>query len=68
MRFVFPSNLLGWPALSLPVGRSQGGLPIGFQLMGRPWEEETVLRAAEAVERRVGVLGTPRSIPPPSAL
>ena len=53
MRFVFPANLLGWPALSMPVGVGAGGLPVGFHLCGRPWDEEGILRAAEAVERRI---------------
>jgi hypothetical protein len=38
MRFVVPANMTGLPAISLPVGYSQTGLPIGMQLMGRPWE------------------------------
>jgi Asp-tRNA(Asn)/Glu-tRNA(Gln) amidotransferase A subunit family amidase len=36
-------NLLGNPAVVVPVGRSPEGLPIGVQIVGRPWEEEQVL-------------------------
>ena len=36
-------NLLGFPAAVVPVGRSAEGLPIGVQVVGRPWEEELVL-------------------------
>lgn len=40
------SNLTGYPAISLPCGLSHDGLPIGLQLVGRPFEEETILHAA----------------------
>jgi Asp-tRNA(Asn)/Glu-tRNA(Gln) amidotransferase A subunit family amidase len=48
-------NLLGFPAAVVPVGRSAEGLPIGVQIVGRPWEEEAVLAVAAAVERDVEV-------------
>ncbi|HTX71435.1 MAG TPA: amidase [Rectinemataceae bacterium] len=54
LSFTSPFNLLGWPALSLPVGLSGEGLPVGLQLVGRPWEEATVLMAARAVEKAIG--------------
>ena len=44
-------NLAGVPAMSLPCGFSKGGLPIGLQLIGRAFEEETLLRAAHAYEQ-----------------
>ena len=44
-------NLAGIPAISLPCGFSRAGLPIGLQILGRPFEEETVLRAASAYEQ-----------------
>lgn len=47
-------NLLGMPAVVVPVGRSQEGLPIGVQIVGRPWEEEMVLEVAAMVERECG--------------
>jgi Asp-tRNA(Asn)/Glu-tRNA(Gln) amidotransferase A subunit family amidase len=43
-------NLLGFPAAVVPWGRSAEGLPIGVQIVGRPWEEETVLAVAAALE------------------
>ena len=43
-------NLLGNPAVSVPVGQSKEGLPIGVQLAARPWEEELVLSVAGAME------------------
>jgi len=44
-------NLLGNPAAVVPVSCSSEGLPIGVQLVGRPWEEEWVLAVAAALER-----------------
>ena len=44
-------NLAGLPAIALPCGFSKAGLPIGVQLIGRPFEEETLLRAAHAYEQ-----------------
>jgi amidase len=45
-------NLLGNPAAVVPVGRSPEGLPIGVQIVGRPWEEEIVLAVATALEQQ----------------
>jgi Asp-tRNA(Asn)/Glu-tRNA(Gln) amidotransferase A subunit family amidase len=45
-------NLLGNPAAVVPVGSSSGGLPIGVQIVGRPWEEEQVLAVAAALEHQ----------------
>ncbi|WP_153503403.1 amidase [Cumulibacter manganitolerans] len=45
-----PGNLTGLPAASVPCGFNDAGLPIGLQLIGRPFAEPTVLRAAAAVE------------------
>jgi amidase len=47
-------NLLGNPAVSVPVGRSVEGLPIGVQLAARPWEEEALLLVAEALASQLG--------------
>jgi len=49
--FTISVNLAGLPAISLPCGFSRAGLPIGLQLIGRAFEEETVLRAAHAYEQ-----------------
>ncbi|MDP1827128.1 MAG: Asp-tRNA(Asn)/Glu-tRNA(Gln) amidotransferase subunit GatA [Archangium sp.] len=46
-----PCNLAGLPGLSVPTARSSGGLPIGAQFLGRPFDEVTILRAARALER-----------------
>jgi len=44
-------NLLGNPAAVVPVSQSSEGLPIGVQIVGRPWEEEQVLVVAAVVEK-----------------
>jgi aspartyl-tRNA(Asn)/glutamyl-tRNA(Gln) amidotransferase subunit A len=50
--FTVAANLAGVPAVSVPCGLS-GGLPVGLQLTGRPFEEATLFRAAEAIERLI---------------
>lgn len=42
-------NVLGWPAVSVPCGRSSSGLPIGVQIAGKPWREDLVLAIAARV-------------------
>jgi Asp-tRNA(Asn)/Glu-tRNA(Gln) amidotransferase A subunit family amidase len=54
---VVPWNLTGSPALSLPFGMSADGLPIGVQLVGRHFDEATVLRAAMTLEQVAEVRG-----------
>ena len=49
--FTIPVNLAGTCGISVPAGFSEGGLPIGAQLIGRPFGEETLLRAAYAFEQ-----------------
>jgi aspartyl-tRNA(Asn)/glutamyl-tRNA(Gln) amidotransferase subunit A len=51
IRFTRPFNFSGHPACALPCGFTAGGLPIGLQLVGRPFDEATVLRAADAFQR-----------------
>ncbi len=50
-RYTSPAALAGLPAISLPCGFSSAGLPIGMQIVGRPFDEATVFRAARAYER-----------------
>jgi len=47
-------NLIGNPAAVVPAGQSPEGLPIGVQIIGRPFEEEAVLAAAEVLDRSIG--------------
>jgi|SRR5579872_3757969 len=52
-------NLLGSPAAVIPVSHSKEGLPIGVQIVGRPWEEEQVLAVAAVIERECGAWRVP---------
>ena len=57
--FTLPCNLAGLPGISVPCGLTADNLPIGAQLMGKPLDEATLLRAAQVIESAVG-LGTKR--------
>ena len=48
--FTVPVNLAGLPAISIPSGLSDDGLPLGLQLIGRALDEETLFRAAQVLE------------------
>ena len=50
----WPINYLGLPGLSVPAGFSRNGLPVGFQLVGRPFAEAMLFRIAGAYERATG--------------
>jgi Asp-tRNA(Asn)/Glu-tRNA(Gln) amidotransferase A subunit family amidase len=52
-------NLLGTPAAAVPFGRSNEGLPIGVQIVARPWEEELVLAVAAELEGQRGAWQAP---------
>ena len=47
----YPANLTGQPAISLPIGFGDDGLPVGLQIIGRRFEETTLLSFAAACER-----------------
>jgi aspartyl-tRNA(Asn)/glutamyl-tRNA(Gln) amidotransferase subunit A len=50
-RFTRPVNYLGLPSLAIPAGFTDTGLPVGMQLIGRPFDEATLLRAGAAFQR-----------------
>jgi aspartyl-tRNA(Asn)/glutamyl-tRNA(Gln) amidotransferase subunit A len=50
-RFTRPINYLGLPSLALPCGFSKAGLPIGLQLIGRPFDEAVLLRIGAGWQR-----------------
>lgn len=57
-----PFNLLGLPAVVIPFGMSAEGLPIGVQLVGRPYEEELILDLAERLETVRGPFPAPPAV------
>ena len=52
--FTVPSSLAGLPAISVPGGVDEGGLPLGLQVIGKPMDEAAVLNAGYALERAAG--------------
>ena len=54
-RLTRPFNVLGWPALSLPCGFSNAGMPIGLQLIAPPQQEDSLLQAGAALEDAFGI-------------
>ena len=57
--FTVTVNLAGLPGLSVPAGLNAQGLPLGLQLIGRPWDEETIIRAGGAIERAANFSALP---------
>lgn len=53
-RLVRGMNAIGFPALSMPCGKTQSGLPIGLQLIAAPWRDAELLNAAAALEEELG--------------
>ena len=62
LRFTQPFNTTGQPAIAVPTGLSPDGLPIAMQIIGRPFAESEVIRAAAAYERARGALAPPPEI------
>jgi aspartyl-tRNA(Asn)/glutamyl-tRNA(Gln) amidotransferase subunit A len=60
--YTITANLAGVPGISLPCGLSSKGLPIGIQLIGRQFDEATLLRAAHNLEQALGFDSTPGPI------
>jgi aspartyl-tRNA(Asn)/glutamyl-tRNA(Gln) amidotransferase subunit A len=57
--FTVTVNLAGLPGISVPAGLDSRGLPLGLQLIGRAFDEETVLRAGRAIERAANFTAKP---------
>jgi aspartyl-tRNA(Asn)/glutamyl-tRNA(Gln) amidotransferase subunit A len=57
--FSVPASLAGLPAMSVPCGLDRKGLPLGLHLIGRPFDEQGVLNAGLALERRAGFTARP---------
>ncbi|MDD9742803.1 MULTISPECIES: Asp-tRNA(Asn)/Glu-tRNA(Gln) amidotransferase subunit GatA [Marinovum] len=57
--FTVTVNLAGLPGISVPAGTDRQGLPLGLQLIGRPWEEGDLLNCAYALEQAAGFVSKP---------
>ncbi|AOL24419.1 aspartyl-tRNA(Asn)/glutamyl-tRNA(Gln) amidotransferase subunit A [Erythrobacter litoralis] len=57
--FAVPASLAGLPAMSVPAGLNPDGLPLGLQLVGKPFDEQSVLDAGLAIEQRAGFTAAP---------
>ncbi|SDX35094.1 Asp-tRNA(Asn)/Glu-tRNA(Gln) amidotransferase subunit GatA [Litoreibacter albidus] len=57
--FTVTVNLAGLPGIAVPVGLDKQGLPLGLQLIGRPWEEGDLLNTAYALEQAAGFVAKP---------
>jgi aspartyl-tRNA(Asn)/glutamyl-tRNA(Gln) amidotransferase subunit A len=58
--FTVTVNMAGLPGIAVPGGLSEDGLPLALQLIGRPFDEETLFRAGKAIESAAGHLTAPR--------
>jgi amidase len=52
--YTLPYSLTGWPAVVVRAGTSPEGMPIGVQVVARPWREDVALAAAQAIESALG--------------
>ncbi|QSB44554.1 Asp-tRNA(Asn)/Glu-tRNA(Gln) amidotransferase subunit GatA [Tsuneonella flava] len=57
--FAVPASLAGLPAMSVPAGLNKDGLPLGLQLIGKAFDEQSVLNAGLAIEQRAGFTARP---------
>ena len=61
--FTVPASLAGLPAISLPTGLDKDGLPLGLQLIAKPFDEVTLFRTAQALENSAGFDHNPGAKP-----
>ena len=59
--FTVTVNMAGLPGLVAPAGLSSEGLPLGLQLIGRPFDEETLFTLGEAIEQAAGRRALPKA-------
>ena len=60
--FTIPTSLAGLPGMSVPAGLNSEGLPLGLQIIGRPWDEEMVLRVGQTIENAANFTAQPQMI------
>ena len=57
--FTIPASMAGVPGMSVPAGLDADGLPLGLQIIGKPFDEETVFAVAAEIERSAGIVALP---------
>lgn len=60
--FTVPTSLAGLPGMSVPVGVDSRGLPLGLQIIGKAWDEETVFKVAKNIETAANFTAKPQFI------
>jgi aspartyl-tRNA(Asn)/glutamyl-tRNA(Gln) amidotransferase subunit A len=55
--FTVPASIAGLPGISVPAGLDKNGLPLGLQLIGKAWDEETIFKVAGVIEEAAGFQG-----------
>ena len=60
--FTIPASLAGLPGMSVPAGLDSKGLPLGLQILGRPWDEETVFRIGDYIEKAAAFTAVPQMV------
>ncbi len=58
--FTVPANMAGLPGISVPAGLDKDGLPLGLQIVAKPFDEATMFRAADAIERAAAFTAKPK--------
>ena len=58
--FTVTVNMAGLPGIAVPAGLSSDGLPLGLQIIGRPFDEETLFSVAEVIEQAAGRVTLPQ--------
>lgn len=59
--FTVPASMAGMPGMSIPAGLSSDGLPLSLQILGKPFDEETVFAASYALEKALNFTAVPQS-------
>ncbi len=60
--FTIPASLAGLPGMSVPAGLAQDGLPLGLQIIGKPFDEQTVLNVGQAIEDAANFTARPKAL------
>jgi amidase len=57
--YTMPFNLSGHPAVVIPIGQTQNGLPMGMQIVGKRWREIEMLAIAQEIDKVIGAFRNP---------